>query len=216
MRPFIPKIPEIDNLLSTAGPHRTIVNFRKKQVIFSQGDPNDAVFLIERGMVRLAAISSQGKEAIFAVRNAGCFFGESCMLEEQPLRSYGAIALTEVRAAKTQGNAFAQNLRLGANAHAFITYLLTVNEGLQADLIHNLLSSSEQRLARALLALAELGAEGKPTFRTELSQQDLANMIGATRQLVNTHLKRFRKLGFVDDRGGMKVPGAMRNVAGNG
>jgi len=191
------------------------LSFRKKQVVFSQGDPNDSIFFIEIGTVKLTAVSRHGKEAIFAVLNRGCFFGETCIASDKPARSHNAVALSDVRAAKIERDVFVKSLQSGGSgAYAFIEYLLRLHENSQEQLIHNLLDSSEKRLARALLSLAELSDENKANRALPVSQQNLGDMIGATRQRVNSLLKGFRKSGFIDYANGLRVHGSLREVAG--
>lgn len=195
-----------------------IVSFRKKQVVFSQGDPSDSIFFIERGTVKLTVVSRHGREAIFAVLGGGSFFGENCIASDKPTRFHNAIAITDLRVATIDRNTFRAGLRLGTGngTYAYIKYLLQLNENIQQQLIHNLLESSEQRLARALLSLASVIGENKGNHVLPMSQQNLGDMIGATRQRVNSLLKRFRKSGFIDNANGLRVCAALRKVAGKG
>jgi CRP/FNR family transcriptional regulator, cyclic AMP receptor protein len=208
---------DIGVLPITRGTDKRIIFFRKKQTIFSQGQRSDAIFYIEKGSVKLTVNSKHGKEAVVGIFHAGHLFGESCLAEaEPPVRFHNAIALSDMRAVKIDGDAMKRTLLAsGTVSYAFITYLLGRYAQIQEDLVNNLLSSSEERLARALVYLAQYGKETKGESAPRLSQQTLADMIGTTRQHVNHLMVRFRKLGLVEDTSGSESHKPLRDRAAN-
>jgi CRP/FNR family cyclic AMP-dependent transcriptional regulator len=181
--------------------------YRVSQRVFTQGDPADAVFYVQRGKVKLSVRSPRGKEAIIGVLGRGTFFGESC-LAVQPLRMSTARALqssTIVRVDKKTMMALLH--REPVFAELFLAYMLSRNLRIEEDLIHQLFNSCEKRLARILLLLARFGKKSKPEAVTpNMSQESLASMVGTTRARVSCFMNRFRKMGFIDyDGGGLKV-----------
>ncbi|HLW54663.1 MAG TPA: Crp/Fnr family transcriptional regulator [Candidatus Angelobacter sp.] len=213
LRQFDPK-----TFLTVINGGRKVVTFSKRQTIFLQGDPSDAVFYIQKGKVQLTVLSTAGKEATIGILKEGDFFGEAC-LTGQPLRLCSATALTDcavMRIAKTT------MMEVLHEEHAlsdiFVAYLLTRNIRYEADLVDQLFNSSEKRLARLLLMLAHFGKEGVPeTVIPKISQETLAQMIGTTRARVNFFMNRFRKLGFIDYDGGnaLQVHSSLLNVVLN-
>jgi CRP/FNR family transcriptional regulator, cyclic AMP receptor protein len=199
--------------LSTIDGGRKIAAFRKKQTIFSQGDPSDAVFYIQKGKVRLAVVSKTGKEATIAILHEGDFFGEGC-LTGQPLRLGMAIALTECTVMRIEKKSMIEVLhRQPAFSDIFVEYLLTRNIRYEADLVDQLFNSGEKRLARVLLLLAQFGKEGKPEIAIpKISQETLAEMVGTTRARVNFFMNRFRRLGFIRYNGELEVHSSLLNV----
>jgi CRP/FNR family cyclic AMP-dependent transcriptional regulator len=196
------------------GGGRKIVAFPKKQTIFSQGDPSDAVFYIQKGKVKLTVVSQIGKEATIAILNEGDFFGEGC-LTGQPLRLCSAAAMTDCSVMQIDKKSMMEVLhREHAFSDMFVAYLLTRNIRYEEDLVDQLFNSSEKRLARILLLLAHFGKEGKPeTVIPRLSQETLAEMIGTTRSRVSFFMNRFRKLGFVDyGESGLQVHSSLLNI----
>jgi CRP-like cAMP-binding protein len=207
---------DIDVLPITRGTGKRIIFFRKKQIIFSQGQRSDAIFYIEKGSVKLTVTSKHGKEAVVGIFHAGHIFGESCLVAEPPVHFHNAIALSDMRAMKIDGDAFKRTLLAsGTVSYVFITYLLGRYAQIQEDLVNNLLSSSEERLARALVYLAQSGKEMKGESAPRLSQQTLADMIGTTRQHVNHLMVRFRKLGLVEGTSGSESHRPVRDRAAN-
>src|SRR5438874_7321186 len=192
--------------LSTIDGGRKIAPFPKKQTIFVQGDSSDAVFYIQKGKVRLTVVSKTGKEATIGILNAGDFCGEGC-LTGQPLRLCSATAMTDCTVMRIDKKSMMDVLhREPAFSELFVAYLLTRNIRYEEDLVDQLFNSSEKRLARILLLLAQFGKDGKPeTVIPKISQETLAEMVGTTRSRVSFFMNRFRKLGFVDYSGGAEV-----------
>jgi CRP/FNR family transcriptional regulator, cyclic AMP receptor protein len=185
--------------LATMGEGRKPVVFPKKQTIFAQGDPSDAVFYIQEGRVRLTVLSSSGKEATIGILGEGEFFGEGC-LAGQALHVGAATAMTDCTVLRIEKKAMMKALHTEqAFSDVFVAHLLQRNIRFQADLVDQLFNSSEKRLARVLLLLSHFGKEGIPqTVLPKISQETLAEMIGTTRSRVSFFMNRFRKLGFVD------------------
>jgi CRP-like cAMP-binding protein len=188
-RNFDPK-----TFLSTIDGGRTIAPFLKKQPIFNQGDPSDAVFYIQKGKVKLTVVSKSGKEATIGILNEGDFFGEGC-LTGQPLRLGSASAMTDCSVMRIAKKSMMEVLhREHAFSDLFVAYLLTRNIRYEEDLVDQLFNSSEKRLARILLLLAQFGKDGKPEVAVpKINQETLAEMVGTTRSRVNFFMHRFRK-----------------------
>ncbi len=199
--------------LATIGEGRKFAAFLKKQTIFAQGGPADALFYIQEGKVRLAVVSTSGKEATIGILSNGDFFGEGC-LAGQPLRMGSAIAMTDSTVLRIDKKAMMQALhREHALSDLFVAYLLTRNIRYEEDLVDQLFNSSEKRLARILLLLAHFGKEGVPeTLIPKISQETLAEMIGTTRARVSFFMNRFRKLGFIHYNGGLQVHSSLLNI----
>ena len=195
------KISKFDpkTFLSTLDGGRKIVAFSKKQPIFVQGDSSDAVFYIQKGKVKLTVLSQYGKEATIGILNEGDFFGEGC-LTGQPLRLCSAAAMTDCSVMRIEKKSMMEVLhREHAFSDMFVAYLLTRNLRYEADLVDQLFNSSEKRLARVLLLLANFGKDKKPEVAIpKISQETLAEMVGTTRSRVSFFMNRFRKLGFID------------------
>jgi CRP/FNR family cyclic AMP-dependent transcriptional regulator len=199
--------------LAKVGSGRTLVSCPKQGPIFTQGDAADAVFYIQEGQVKLSVVSAQGKEAVIAILAAQAFFGEGC-LAGQPVRMATATALTDCALMRIEKQAMFEVLQAEpAFSALFMAYLLSRNSRIEADLIDQLFNSSEKRLARVLLLLAHFGKEGKiePVI-PQISQETLAEMIGTTRSRVNFFLNKFRKLGFIDYNGDLRVHSSLLNV----
>jgi CRP/FNR family transcriptional regulator, cyclic AMP receptor protein len=201
--------------LATIGEGRKFVLFPKKQTIFAQGDPSDAVFYIQTGKVRLTVVSSDGKEATIGILGGGEFFGEGA-LAGQALRMGSATAMTDRAVLRIDKKAMMEALhREHEFSDLFVAYLLARNIRYEEDLVDQLFNSSEKRLARILLLLAHFGKEGKPeTVIPKMSQETLAEMIGTTRSRVSFFMNRFRKLGFVEYDGGsgLQVHSSLLNI----
>ena len=207
---FDPKI-----FLSTMDGGRKIAAFPKKQPIFVQGDPSDAVFYIQKGKVRLTVVSKIGKEATIGILKEGDFLGEGC-LTGQPVRLCSATALTDCSVMRI-GKKYMMEVLHEEHAFSdmFVAYLLTRNIRYEEDLVDQLFNSSEKRLARMLLLLAHFGKEGKAEVLVpKVSQETLAEMVGTTRSRVSFFMNRFRKLGFIDYDGGsgLQVHSSLLNV----
>jgi CRP/FNR family transcriptional regulator, cyclic AMP receptor protein len=201
--------------LSTMDGGRKIAAFPKKQTIFAQGDSSDAVFYIQKGKVKLTVVSQIGKEATIGILNAGDFCGEGC-LTGQPLRLCSATAMTDCTVMRIDKKSMMDVLhREPAFSELFVAYLLTRNIRYEEDLVDQLFNSSEKRLARILLLLAQFGKDGKPeTVIPKISQETLAEMVGTTRSRVSFFMNRFRKLGFVDYHAGdeLQVHSSLLNI----
>ena len=192
---------------------RTLREYPKGALIFSQGDPADAVFFVQRGKVKLTVLSRQGKQAVIALLAPGEFFGEGC-LAGQPLRMATAIALTEVTIIRLAKPTMVRALHRDPGfAEMFTTYLLSRNIRMEEDLVDQLFNSSEKRLARILLLLANFGKEGRPEpVVPKISQEMLAEMVGTTRSRISHFMNKFRKLGFVEYNGGLEVHSSLLGV----
>ena len=201
--------------LSTIGKGREIVSFEKKNTIFAQGDSTDGLFFIQEGKVQLSVVSEAGKEATLGILREGDFFGEGG-LAGQLVRTSSAIALTECIllhvGKKAMMLAMSREPKLSA---MFVKYLLKRNIRYQDDLVDQLFNSSEKRLARVLLLMAQFGTEGVSEMSVpRLSQETLAEMVGTTRSRVSFFMNRFRKLGFINyDLGdNLRVHSSLLNV----
>ena|SRR5487761_14375 len=207
-RGFDPK-----KFLAIIGEGREIVLVPKKQTLYAQGETSDAVFYIQNGKVQLTVLSKDGKEATIGILNAGDFCGEGC-LTGQPLRLGSAAAMTDCELMRIDKNAMMLALRREPTLSAIFTaYLLGRNIRYEADLVDQLFSSSEKRLARMLILLAHFGKEGTPeTPVAKISQETLAEMVGTTRSRVNFFMNKFRKMGLIHYNGGLTVHSSLLNV----
>ena len=199
--------------LSTIDDGRTIATFTKKQRVFAQGDPSDAVFYIQKGKVKLTVLSASGKEATLGILNEGDFFGEGC-LTGQALRMCSASAMTDCAIMRIHKKSMMDVIhRERIFSDMFVAYLLIRNIRREEDLVDQLFNSSEKRLARVLLLLAHFGKDGKPEVAIpRISQETLAEMVGTTRSRVNFFMNRFRKLGFVHYNGELEIHSSLLNV----
>ena len=199
--------------LATVGEGRSVTKSREGEVVFSQGDPADALFYVQRGKVKVTTLSSQGKEAVVAILGAGDFFGEGC-LAGQPLRISTVAAIVKSSIARlAKADAGVATTLLVVLSELFMTYLLARNVRMEADLIDQLFNSSEKRLARLLLLLANFGKEGRPEkVVAKISQETLAEMIGTTRSRVSFFMNKFRRLGFIEYNGGLEVHSSLLSV----
>ena len=200
--------------LASAGEGRTIVDLKKNQRIFSQGDAATAVFYIQTGKIKLTVISKRGKEATIALLGAGNFLGEECIAAMQLQCAATATALTSSSLLRIERAEMVRVLHQEQSfSEVFVAYLLARNARVQEDLVDQLFNSSEKRLARALLLLAQFGKEGKPeTVIPKISQETLADMIGTTRSRVSFFMNRFRKLGFIEYNGKLSIHSSLLNV----
>jgi CRP-like cAMP-binding protein len=200
--------------LAQAGLGRTIVDLKAGQIVFSQGDPAEAVFYIQRGKVRVSIISSSGKEATIALLGEKSFLGEECIANAQPLRTATATAMTEGAVLKIEKKEMVRALHEHhAISDIFVAYLLSRNARVQEDLVDQLFNSSEKRLARVLLLLAQFGKDAVPeTVIPKISQEVLAEMVGTTRARVNFFMNRFRKLGFIEYNGSIQVHPSLLSI----
>jgi CRP-like cAMP-binding protein len=201
------------SFLNAAGVAKTVVQFRPSDVIFSQGDPADTVFYIQQGSVKLSVLSRAGKEAVVGMLDTGDFFGEGA-LAGQPLRLSTATATARSRILVVPKKQMIRLLHQQPQlSDRFITYMLARNSRLEEDLVDQLFNASEKRLARTLLLLARYGKpDGPLRILPKLSQEVLAEMVGTTRSRVNFFMNKFRKLGFIEYNGGLKVHDALVSV----
>jgi CRP-like cAMP-binding protein len=206
--PFDPK-----EFLSKVNGGQRVANYRKGQIVFRQGDPADAVFYIQGGKVKKTVISEQGKEAVVALQGPGDFFGEGCLAGEA-LRLSTVSALTKAEIARISKADITRVIHEEpAFAELFIAHLLARNSRVEEDLVDQLFNSSEKRLARTLLLLANFGREGRPEpIIAKVSQETLAEMIGTTRSRVSFFMNKFRKLGLIDYNGSIEIHSSLLNV----
>jgi CRP/FNR family cyclic AMP-dependent transcriptional regulator len=206
--PFSP-----ESFLAKIGEGRTIADFSAGQTVFLQGDPADAIFYIRKGKVKVTVVSEHGKEAIVAFLGVDEFFGEAC-LGGQTLRVTTVTALVDCVIMRLEKAALVAVIhKEPAFSEVFIAHLLARTIRVEADLVDQLFNSSEKRLARLLLLLANFGKEGKPEpIIAKISQETLAEMIGTTRSRVTFFMNRFRKLGFIDYNGHIEVHSSLLNV----
>ena len=184
-----------------------------KGVVFRQGDPADAVFYVATGRVQLTIVSDQGKEGIIALLGPGDFFGEGC-LSGQPRRLASAVAITASRVFRIEKKAMVRRLHEDKDfSEKFMAFLMTRNIQIEADLVDQLFNSSEKRLARVLLLLANFGDDGQlRPIVPKISQDILAARVGTTRSRVNQFMNKFRRLGLIEYNGDIKVHAGLLNV----
>ena len=204
---------DAEAFLESAGAARRVVSYPKGKIVFSQGQPSDAVMYIQKGSIKISVLSRTGKEAVVAMLGPGDFFGEGA-LTGQSIRIGTATAATPTTVLIIEKAAMLQLLRDEPTfSERFIAYILARNLRIEADLVDHLFNSSEKRLARALLLLARYGDQGGPERRIpKISQDTLAEMIGTTRSRVNFFMNRFRDLGFIEYNGDIKVNTSLLSV----
>jgi len=200
--------------LASAGPGRRLVEFAPKHALFAQGDAADSVYYIQKGSVRVTVVSSAGKEATITLLSAGDFVGEESLAAAEGRRMATATALTACRALKIRRE---EMIRAMHEEHElsdlFLKFLLARSMRIQADLVDQLFNSSEKRLARILVLMAAFGeTSAKDTLIPKISQETLAEMIGTTRSRVSFFMNRFRKLGFIEYNGQIRVHRSLLNV----
>jgi len=206
--PFDPKV-----FLAKANGGLGLRNYRKDQNVYRQGDPADSVFYIQSGKVKKTVVSEQGKEAVIAILDAADFFGEGCLTGEL-LRLATVATLTNCVIAQISKADITRVIHEEpAFAELFIAHLLARNGRVEEDLVDQLFNSSEKRLARTLLLLANFGKDGRPEpIIAKVSQETLAEMIGTTRSRVSFFMNKFRKLGLIDYNGSIEVHSSLLNV----
>ena len=203
---------DVEAYLEAAGPKRKVVKYRTGQVVFSQGDPADDIRYVQKGAIKLSVLSHIGKEAVVAMLAPGDFFGEGA-LAGQPLRIGTATAIAASSVLCIEKDAVVRLLRDEPTfSNRFLNYMLTRNIRIEADLVDQLFNSSEKRLARTLLLMARYGESDPQRTLPKISQETLAEMIGATRTRVNFFMNKFRKLGFIEYNGGLKVNSSLLTV----
>jgi CRP/FNR family transcriptional regulator, cyclic AMP receptor protein len=209
--PFDPKV-----FLAKANGGKTIKDYRERQIIFSQADPANSILYVQKGKIKLTVVSRHGKEAVVAILGEGAFFGEGC-LAGQLLRTATAVAMSECTIVQLEKAAAIRVLHdEPAFSELFLSYVLSRNIRIEEDLVDQLFNSSEKRLARVLLLLANFGKEDRPEpVIAKISQETLAEIIGTTRARVSFFMNRFRKLGFIDYNnydGGLHVHSSLLNI----
>jgi CRP/FNR family cyclic AMP-dependent transcriptional regulator len=199
--------------LSKMGAGRSVTKYPVKQSVFAQGDPADAIFYIHTGKIKLTVVSGRGKEAVIAILGPGDFFGEGC-LGGQLKRMATAVTLAPASITRLEQDAAVRVLRDEPTfTELFLHHLLTRSIRIEEDLVDQLFNSSEKRLARVLLLLANFGKPGKPeTVIAKMSQQTLAEIVGTTRSRVSFFMNKFRKLGFIKYNGHLEVHSSLLNV----
>jgi CRP-like cAMP-binding protein len=214
-RPVEPKIRpgfQVETFLESAGPARKVVNYRRGQVVFSQGDAVNDVRYVQKGGVKVSVLSRIGKEAVIAMLAPGDFFGEGA-LAGQTVRIETATAITPSSVLIIEKDAMVRLLHEEPLfADRFLSHMLTRNLRIEADLVDQLFNSSEKRLARTLLLLARYGQPNPHQRLPKISQETLAEMIGATRARVNFFMNKFRKLGLIEYNGGLKIHSSLLSV----
>jgi CRP/FNR family transcriptional regulator, cyclic AMP receptor protein len=205
---------DVASFLASAGLGRRVLKFKPRQVFFSQGDPADAVFYLQKGRTKLTVVSTSGKEAAIALLSTGDFVGEESIAGAVGLRLATATAITACSALKIER---AEMIRVLHEEHTFsdlfLRFLLVRTMRTQADLVDQLFNSSEKRLARILLLMAELGKPGeREPIIPKITQETLAGMIGTTRSRVSFFMNRFRQLGFIEYNGGIRVRKSLLNI----
>jgi CRP/FNR family transcriptional regulator, cyclic AMP receptor protein len=207
--PFDPKV-----FLAKVNGGRTISHYRNEQIVYAQGSPADSVFYIQKGKAKVTVLSELGKEAVVAMLGPGDFFGEGC-LASQTLRMATVAALTEcVIVRMEKANIIRVIHEEPSFAELFISHLLARNIRVEEDLVDQLFNSSEKRLARTLLLLANFGKENSEPdpILAKISQETLAEMIGTTRSRVSQFMNKFRKLGLIDYNGHIEIHRSLLNV----
>jgi CRP-like cAMP-binding protein len=207
-KPFSPQ-----SFLTSSGPGKKLLTFGPKQQVFSQGDRADAVFYIRQGTVKLSVLSAQGKEAVVAILKKDHFFGEQC-LTGHSVQSMNATVIDQALLLRITRAKMTQVLQNEPSfSELFLKYVLSHSMRVEEDLVDHLFNSSEKRLARVLLLLANFGKKGKPQPTIpHVTQEMLADMIGTTRPRVNFFMNKFRQLGFIDYNGTLEVHSSLLNV----
>jgi CRP-like cAMP-binding protein len=204
---------DAQTFLDSAGVARKVVEYRRSQKIYSQGDPATSVMYLQKGGVKLSVVNEVGKEAVLAILGPGDFFGEGC-IAGQLVRMGTAAAITPSTVLAIQKNEMFRVLHAEHTfSDRFVTYMLSRNIRIEEDLIDQLFNSSEKRLARILLLLARYGKEPQPEkVISKISQEMLAEMVGTTRSRVNFFMNKFRKLGFIHYNGGLQIHSSLLSV----
>jgi CRP/FNR family cyclic AMP-dependent transcriptional regulator len=198
--------------LAAAAPGRSTSIHPKKAIIFAQGDDADAVFYLRTGKVKVAIVSKQGKEAVVAILGPDQFFGEGCLIGQKK-RLTTASAMTECVTVRIQKAEIARLMHKPAFSGMFLAHVLARNARIEDDLVDQLFNSTEKRLARLLLLLANFGKQGTPEeIVAKVDQETLAEMIGTTRSRVNSFMNKFRRQGFIDYNGHLEVHSSLLSV----
>jgi CRP/FNR family transcriptional regulator, cyclic AMP receptor protein len=212
-KPIASNLP--DTFLGKLQKGQSVHEFRNKQYIFSQGDAADSVFYLQKGKVKMTVVSRRGKEAVIGMVEPGQFFGESSLVAGHPLRMASATSIGHSIILRFEKAAVVRLLHEdGEFADCFVSYTLARTVRVEEDLVDQLFNSTEKRLARVLLLLANFGQDGKPqAVIPRISQETLAQMVGASRPRVSSFLNKFRKLGFIEYNGGLQVNSSLLRMA---
>jgi CRP/FNR family cyclic AMP-dependent transcriptional regulator len=203
---------DLESYLESTGPARQVVKYRRREVVFSQGDPSNDIWYIQKGGIKLSVLSRTGKEAVVAMLSPGDFFGE-CALAGQSIRIETATAVVASSLLIIEKEAMVQLLHEEPTfSDRFISYMLGRNIRIEADLVDQLFNSSEKRLARTLLLLARYGQASPQRTLPKISQETLAEMIGATRSRVNFFMNKFKKLGLIEYNGSLKINSSLLSI----
>jgi CRP/FNR family transcriptional regulator, cyclic AMP receptor protein len=204
---------DAQTFLDSAGLSRKVVEFRRRQIIYAQGDPANSVMYIQEGAVKLCVVNETGKEAVVAMLGPGDFVGEGC-LAGQPQRMGTAMAITPTTVLVIDQNEMIRALHAEhAFSDRFISYMVSRNIRIEEDLVDQLFNSTEKRLARLLLLLARYGRQDQPQrVLPKMSQEILAGMIGTSRSRVNLFMNKFKKLGFIKYNGGIQINSSLLSV----
>lgn len=204
---------DLHAFFAAMGSGRTVSAYKPQEIIFSQGDPADSVYYIQSGKVKVSVTSASGKEAVVALLGEGDFFGEGSLIA-QSVRLAAATAQADCILDRIDKSTMLRVLHDEVRfSDRFTAHLLMRNSRAEADLVDQLLNSSEKRLARTLLLLANFGKEGKPEpITTKISQETLAEMVGTTRPRISFFMNKFRKLGFIDYNGTLRVHSSLLSV----
>jgi CRP-like cAMP-binding protein len=204
---------DLDRFFETTAKGRSISTHRKNEIIFSQGDAADAVFYIKKGKIKVTVVSTQGKEAVIALLGVDEFLGEGCLIG-QPRRLAAAVTLSECTVVRVEKREIQRLLQdEPAFSEIFLSHVLARKDRVEEDLVDQLFNSTEKRLARLLLLLANFGKEGRPEpIIAKISQEVLAEMIGTTRSRVSHFMNKFRQLGFIDYNGHLEIHSSLLGV----
>ena len=203
---------DVERYLEATGGTTRVVTYRRREIIFSQGDPGIDVRYLQRGAVKLSVLSQIGKEAVVAMLVPGDFFGEG-ILAGQSVRIGTATAVTASRVLIIDKDSMIRLLHNEPSfSDRFISYMLSRNIRIEADLVDQLFNSSEKRLARTLLLLARYGGVNPQRKLPKISQETLAEMIGTTRARVNFFMNKFRKLGLIEYNGGLTINSSLLSI----
>lgn len=206
------RLSRADEYLARSGPGRTVLNVRKRQVLFTQGAPAGCVFYIQKGWIKLTIASRSGKEATIALHREGDFFGVECIAPAQPLRSSTATAFTSCTLLRIDRMEMLRALKQERSLPGiFLAFLINRCTLLQADLVDHVLNSSEKRLARTLLLLTTLDNEQESAV-PYITHETLAGIVGTTRSRISFFMRRFRKLGYIEYNGSLKIRPSIVNV----
>jgi CRP/FNR family cyclic AMP-dependent transcriptional regulator len=208
-----PAVFDCENFLAMTGNGHIVTKYHSREAVFAQGDPADALFYLKSGKIKVTVVSHQGKVAVVAILGEGDFLGEGC-LNAQSYRMTSATALEESTIARIERAVILRTLHIEPSfAEMFVTHLLGRNLRMEADLVDQLFNSSEKRLARLLLILANFGKDEKPeTVIPKISQETLAEMVGTTRSRISFFMNKFRRLGLIEYNGHLTVNSSLLNL----